>query len=244
MTAPTRLISAPWATVADLPDTRPTLSDDTWDDLLWSASELLYLWSGKQFNGSAASMVTLTAPPDSSSDYELMWRGWGMSPWGDPWVSPWGSRRGREQVVAKLPDAPVTGVSSVVLDSAELTPGVDYTLDLPAGLITLRDELCWDKGAQVTYTHGIAPPIGGKRAAVLLAIELGKSWTGQKCALPKRVETITREGLTIGMATTLNGWRTGLWDIDAWISSVNPHMMARRASAWSPDKLRARRTTT
>lgn len=248
MTQPTRAVCTPWATSADLPESKPVLDDDTWSDLLWQSSELLYLWSGRQYSGGCTTTVVFDIPPGAQDRATPYWFRWG-DPWVDPWMDPWiprGLRRVRDQKVALLPDPPVTSIVDVTIDGVALVAETDYIAELPAGLVRRVGDTHWptDGTARITYTHGIAPPLGGQRAAVLLAIELGKSWTGQKCALPKRVETITREGLSIGMATTMNGWRTGIWDIDAWIASVNPHMMSRRASAWSPDAIHARRVRT
>jgi hypothetical protein len=239
VTAPTtRLLCTPWAALPDLPATKPTLDDATWDDLLWTASEMLYLWSGKQFSGDCVSTVVLETPPGAIGS--ACWRHWG-----NPWTlrGQWDTR---ESVVARLPGAPVTSIESVTIDDVVQVADVDYIAELPAGLIWRTQFRHWsdDGTTRITYHHGIAPPIGGKRSAVLLAIELGKSWSGEPCNLPKRLTSVTREGVTMTMATTLNGWRTGLWDVDAWLASVNPHMATRRASAWSPDVRHARRTIT
>lgn len=235
MTQPTRAICAPWVTPADLPESRPTLDDDTWSDLCWQASELLYLWSGRQYTGGCMSAVVLETPPGARCPE---WRRWE-----DPWI-PRGDRGVRDQVVALLPDPPVTAITEVTVDDVALVAETDYIAELPVGKVYRVGNAVWPAGARISYTHGLVPPLGGQRAAVLLAIELGKSWTGNKCNLPKRIESITREGISINLAVALQGWRTGIWDIDAWLHSVNPNMMSRRASAWSPDAIHARRVRT
>jgi hypothetical protein len=241
MTAPvTRLICAPWVSLVDLPSSKPALDDDTWDDLLWQASEMLYLWSGKQYSGGCSSTVVFEQPPGGADD-SIMWRyledtwaDWGYwSPWGVQGVRGIGAK-----VVALLPDAPITEITAVT--DADANP-VDYLAELPAGVIRRQDGKPWGAGTTISYTHGIAPPIGGKRAAILLTTELAKSWTGAKCNLPKRIENVTRQGLSVSMATT--EWGTGIWDIDSWLRSVNPRGLMRRASAWSPDAARLRRAT-
>ena len=127
MTAPTRLICRPWVVVEDLPSSRPSLDDDTWLDLAWQASEQLYTWSGRQYSGGCASTVVLDASRGSAPPcwrYEA-----------DPWVSR-GDRGIRAQVVALLPDSPVTSVDTVTIDGADLVAEVDYVAELPAGLVT------------------------------------------------------------------------------------------------------------
>lgn len=238
MTEPTRLLCSPWITLADLPADKPALDDATWEDLCWQASEMLYVWSGKQFSGGCASTVILDKPPETHSRHiPLLWR------WESPWL-PRGFRGVQEPVVARLLDSPVTSIDQVLIGSTELVEDVDYHAELPVGKVWRADYRCWptDGTASITYRHGLQPPIGGQRAAALLAVELGKSWSGAKCNLPKRIESITREGLTVNLATALQGWRTGIWDIDAWLLSVNPHMLSRRASAWSPDSVHVRRS--
>lgn len=238
MTTPTRLICAPWASLADLDawPNRPTLDDDTWEDLLWMSSEMLYMWSGRQYSGGCRSTVEL--------DYSQ-----GYIDWCDPRSVP-GPPIGRAQggvrhpVVARLPDAPVTGIETVLApDGTEYTRGVDFSANYASGMIR-RIGGFWTNGTQITYSHGLLPTIGGMRACIALTIELGKMWTGGKCNLPKRIESITREGITIGLVSSLQGWRTGLWDIDAWLASTNPHMLTKRPSAWSPDVPYGRRITT
>lgn len=232
--APTRLICAPWAGIADLPDTRPTLDNDVWDDLLWQASEMLYIWSGKQFSGGCASTVVYDTPPHVQGYSDPYW----YYQWAAGVYDPWRFRCVGEKLVALLPDAPVTGITSVT--DKDGNP-VDYIAELPAGTVYRRDGHGWERGTTISYTHGIAPPVGGKLAAITLALELGKSRTGAKCNLPKRIENVTRQGLTVSMASV--DWGTGIWEIDSWLRSVNPRQMTRRASAWSPDAPRLRRIT-
>ncbi len=239
MTAPTRLICAPWVTLADLPASKPTLDDDTWEDLTWAASELLYTWSGRQYSGGCTSTVVLDTPPGAAGA-QPCWHHWE-----DPWV-PRGRRGVRATVVALLPDSPVTSVDMVTIGTTDLVAGVDYTVELPVGMVTRTGGREWptDGSARITYRHGIMPPIGGQRAAAMFTVELGKAWSGGKCELPKRVQSVVRQGLSYDMSSTQSGWGTGLWEIDSWLLSVNPNRLMRRSSAWSPDKLHARRTTT
>lgn len=238
MTQPTRAVCTPWATSADLPDSKPTLDDDTWDDLLVQASELLYLWSGRQYPGGCTSTVVLDTPPGARGSATPCWRNWE-----DPWI-PRGDRGGRDRVVALLPDPPVTAVTEVTIDDVALIADTDYVAELPVGLVRRAGDAAWPIGARITYTHGLVPPIGGQRAAVQLALELGKFWATGKCKLPERVTSVTRQGLSYEMGPADAGWGTGIWSIDSWLSSVNPNRMTRRASAWSPDAIHARRART
>jgi hypothetical protein len=87
-----------------------------------------------------------------------------------------------------------------------------------------------------------------ENAAAILACELVKAHLGVDCALPARVQTLTRQGMSMAILDPqefLAFGRTGLYEVDLAIAAVNPHGLRRRATAWSPEvKGRARRTPT
>lgn len=235
----TKLICAPWADLTDLPTPAPDVPEQQMEALLWMASELLWSMSGRQFSGGCASTVTLREHRGGLCWADINWPvldgGW----W--PLVSPWRGGSGRR--VVALPDPPVTNISEVTVGGNP----VDYWATLPRGLVRRQDGGSWpiDGSLKITYSHGIAPPIGGRQSAVTLAIELAKAFTNDPtCKLPQRLQTITREGVTVGFQDafeSLDKGRTGIWAIDAWLASVNPHGLSRRARVWTPELARARR---
>ncbi|MDN5919084.1 MAG: hypothetical protein L0I76_28985 [Pseudonocardia sp.] len=241
MPAPTRLLCAPWATEADLPDSRPTLDVGVWDELCWQASELLYQFSGRQFAGECASTVVLDGPHRAGC--WPVWRPDGGWPVGTLPARP--VREG--YVVVSLPAPPVVAVDAVTIGGDTIT---GWTVRLPAGQLERADGAPWptDGTVRITYRHGIAPPTGGVRSAISLALELGKAAAGDgSCKLPKRITNVTREGVTVALMDAgehLDNQRTGLLDVDTWLSSVNPYHLQRRASVWSPDRPRTRRVPT
>lgn len=85
----------------------------------------------------------------------------------------------------------------------------------------------------VSYVHGRSVPFGGRVAAGVLASELNKAvCNDDTCALPRRVQTITRQGVSVSFIdpmTFLADGLTGLYEVDLWIRSVNPNRLARRA---------------
>lgn len=90
---------------------------------------------------------------------------------------------------------------------------------------------------QITYERGVAVPIGGQIAAGILACELAKAACGDStCQLPQRIQTVTRQGVTVGFVDNFSGLedaRTGIWLIDSWVSS---HRQPRGfAGVRSPD---------
>lgn len=76
----------------------------------------------------------------------------------------------------------------------------------------------------LTILQGLPVPPGGEFVAGLLLCELAKACRGDdSCALPRRVQTVTREGVTIGFQDqfeSLGHLRTGIWEIDSWIEAA------------------------
>lgn len=76
----------------------------------------------------------------------------------------------------------------------------------------------------VTVLQGEPVPDGGEIMAGILLCELAKACTGDDgCRLPKRVQSIARQGVTINFAdvfTSLGQVRTGLFEVDLWIESA------------------------
>lgn len=100
----------------------------------------------------------------------------------------------------------------------------------------------------VTYLKGEPIPPGGELIAGILACEYAKSiCNDQTCKLPKRLTTVTREGLTMGMIDNFSGLEngfTGIWVIDDWITTNNAKMGPwKRSAVFTPDIRRPRQTT-
>lgn len=100
----------------------------------------------------------------------------------------------------------------------------------------------------ITYLKGEPIPPGGELVAGILACEYAKSiCNDSSCRLPKRVTTVVREGLTIGMIDNFSGLKegfTGIWVIDDWIATNNAKLGPwKAATVSSPDVTRPRLTT-
>jgi hypothetical protein len=98
---------------------------------------------------------------------------------------------------------------------------------------------------QVTYLQGEPIPAGGQLVAGILAQEYAKAICGDgSCRLPKRLSSITRQGMTIAMLdnfTNLKEGFTGIWEIDDWImSAIVP---PARSTVFSPDVPRPKQPT-
>lgn len=103
----------------------------------------------------------------------------------------------------------------------------------------------WPPGnVEVTYTYGIKVPTSGRMAAKLFAIELIKFWEGDDCALPDRVTSISRQGVSYTILDNqdfLENMRIGIYAVDLFIKTANPSKALLPSKVFSPDIPRARR---
>lgn len=98
---------------------------------------------------------------------------------------------------------------------------------------------------EVTYSYGTEPPLAGKNAARLLAIELVKLYENDDtCALPQRVTSVARQGVSYTILDNqdfIDELRTGLYAVDLFLKTTNPDRARAVAKVFSPDTPRARR---
>lgn len=141
---------------------------------------------------------------------------------------------------------PVCDIDSVTIDG-DVLPPESYRLD--GRTLYRTDGNTWptcqnlslpstEPGTfQVTYFKGTPVPTGGKVAAGVLAVELARSLCNDgKCQLPTRVQTVTRQGVTMAVMDTFEGLengKTGIWLIDSWVASMR--RQTRRSRVYSPD---------
>lgn len=97
----------------------------------------------------------------------------------------------------------------------------------------------------IVYWRGTPVPPGGRRAVALLACEIWKACAKgpDSCALPRRVQTVQREGITYTMLDPmdfLDEGRVGLTEVDLWLASVNPGKLHSPSVVLSPDMRRHR----
>lgn len=90
----------------------------------------------------------------------------------------------------------------------------------------------------VTYRPGRALPVAGQIAAGALAGEFVKACAGAACGLPAQVASLSRQGVDVEFVdptTVFENGRTGIHDVDLFISAVNPQNMRRASRVMSPD---------
>jgi hypothetical protein len=144
---------------------------------------------------------------------------------------------------------PVSSVTSVKVDGI-LVPPSAYRVDDHRELVRTDGGTCWPRCQnlslpgtaagtfEVSYLRGTPVPAGGLAAAGVYACEVLKACIGGPCRLPARVQTISREGVTIAVQDTLDfldKGLTGIPEVDAWIRAVNPGRLQAYSQVYSVD---------
>lgn len=141
----------------------------------------------------------------------------------------------------KLP-GPVDNVSEVLIDGVILSDS-SWRVDDFQWLVRTDGE-CWPQcqdydvdvpaagTLQVTYGRGEPVPLAVLDAAAILACEFAKACAGNDgCRLPGRLQTLTRQGVTVSMVDIdrmLVNSLTGLPEVDMIIMSDNPYGHKKR----------------
>lgn len=147
-----------------------------------------------------------------------------------------------EQARLRLRGQPVVAVQLVQVDGAALDyysyDLVDHAIvRLPAGI-----GLC-GRQFEVGYIWGVQPPAAGQVAATSLANQLVLGAAGSSaCRLPERISSVSRQGVSwtiVDPQEFLSQGRTGLYEVDLFLSTVNPNHAQKRPRVFSPDLPRA-----
>lgn len=250
------------------PDGYAALTDAQRAGYEQQAAEYLWNWTGRVFG-----LCTITVRPcrsdcDRASTYfgRGPTPGVGAAPWnpvlvGGRWLNVscglcgGGECSCRWVSSLRLP-GPIDSIGAVIIDGDTL-PADAYRVYNRSTLIRTDGRgwpTCQDLSAPddadgswtVTYDRGTPVPAGGQAAAARLAVEFWKAACGDKtCGLPQRVQTVTRQGVTVAMLDSFDDvdrGHTGIWVIDSWVSSVVNR--PTRSRVYSPDgRHRVRRTT-
>lgn len=144
----------------------------------------------------------------------------------------------------RLRGRPVRSIDSIISVASGLEISSDhYTLEEHTTVVfdfALVEEI------EVSYTYGTPPPTAGRMAARTLAEQFAMLWGGQedKCSLPDRVTNVTRQGVSwvlLDSQDFIAELRTGIYSVDLFLKTVNPHKATRPAKVFSPDVRRGRR---
>ena len=145
----------------------------------------------------------------------------------------------------RLRGNPVQSVEIVSVAGAEL--GDDEFHLVNDAYIIKSDRTMWDLdgGIEVSYTYGTMPPVMGRQAAIALGNQFLMLYNGSDdCALPDRVTSVSRQGVSLTVLDPqdfLEKGRTGIYEVDLFLSVANPSGAKKRARVFSPDKPRGER---
>lgn len=139
-------------------------------------------------------------------------------------------------------------IASVITDGATVDPSA-YRVDRGRTLVR-TDGACWPQcqdmnanpGAVNTFTitgvFGRTVPQEALDAAGLLACEIGKNLAGQPCRLPQRMQSLSRQGVSVQFPSVdnyLDRGLTGLNEVDQLVVQLNPGRLMRAPVISSPD---------
>lgn len=216
------------------------------------AGDYLWRWSGKMFGLCEKTVRPCRPYPQGGSSFTGSGAPWTPVIIEGDWVnltcgSCYSNSCDCEEVDAIVLPGPIHEIETVTIDGKVLAPenyrviGLDRLSRTDGGewpryqnMNALSGE---DGSFVVVYTSGIAVPAGGQVAAGILACEFAKaSCNDSSCALPKRLQSITRQGVSMAILDNfddLDSGYTGIWLIDSWLASVTK--TPRRSRVYSPD---------
>lgn len=260
------VLCTPWITTAQLENRCSAVAtvaqEETAVDI---ASEILHILTARQYPGICTEIIRPCAYPPYQPDSGYPY-GWYPIRVGGVWLNSGycGCHSVLDCSCSAVPQLhlgrdDVQTVDQVKIDGTILDASA-YRLDHQKWLVRV-DGSSWpccqdltendtETGTwSITVTYGRPIPVALQNAAAVLACELLKAAVGDPdCALPARVQTITRQGVTMALLDPqefLTAGRTGLYEVDVAVAAFNPHALTRRAGVWSPEiRGRARRTPT
>lgn len=257
MSAPCQSACSPWITDADLCSPCDAYATDSalLDSAIAVASDVLYELSGKRFPGSCQMTVR---PCKQRGCFSFQRGSYGNGPDDFPVSYSDGPRNcgcSRLQEI-RLGPGPVTLINEVKVNGAIVDPTL-YRVDEYRLLVRLPDPdgtnpgwpQCQDLSLasteddtfEVVFTYGVMPPPAGVRAAAELACELIKSCDPEsqdQCALPSRVTSVTRQGISMVVLDPfdfLKDGKIGIYACDLFLTTYNPKGLRRQGVVYSPD---------
>lgn len=222
--APRLTTCAPWCTVDDLPADVADEDSDYLEQCIALATTVLFEFTGRRWPGECDDVIrpfTCGCAGPSSC---------GCEPSGQ----------------LELPRRPVIDVTQVRVDGEVIDPDL-YRVDGDRWLVYLDEEAPDDalrgwpsaqrlkrepteeQTFEVQYSFGTLPPDGANLIAGALAAEFVKAFNpdpeqAKGCRLPRRVQTVSRQGVSIAVIdplTLFDEGRTGIAEIDMWVAAKN-----------------------
>lgn len=244
-----------------------TLSPAVTGSALQAASELVWTLSGRQFG-----LCTQVLRPCRQECQGMPWPASGVQwpnvypgqtyplPfwWNGQWLNLTCGSCASDCSCATVEEVALPGgvyqVLQVLIDGVELSPS-SYRLD-DNRLVVRTDggawPLCNDLSKNdtevgtwsITAQWGQPLPELGKIAVGELACEIGKYLSGQDCALPAAITSLSRQGVSLSFVDAneaLNNGKIGLHFTDMFLSAFNPGGLRARSRVYSVDGPNPRR---
>jgi hypothetical protein len=241
-----------WITPSDLGTTYS--ASEYADDACQVASNILWAMSGRKYNGSTTVTERYITSIDAfryqgasaknffpymihGSVYNLPAEDWNDSAYQSDGTSSLSRLRLRGQPVQEV------HLMRSMYNGQVISPDSYYVAEHSS--IIAYNGTPWPPGnIEVTYTYGSRVPTAGRMAAKTFAIELIKLWSGDDCALPDRVTSVSRQGVSYTILDNqdfLENMRIGIYEIDLFLKTANPVKALAPSKVFSPDMPRARR---
>ncbi len=215
-----------------------------------SAVSVLWSLTGRRFSICEAVTRPCPNPVDSgASGFDIPGIGFTPVLFDGRWINEWcgnGCGYGYDNPKAvTLPHAAsILGVDvegqEIAADSYHLQDGVLWRSSGDWPTQDLSKPLGAPGTWSVRYMRGVEPPAGSAMVVGLLAKEFWNVCTGGKCRLPKRTQSVQRQGVTVTMVDPtdiLMKGGTGIPEIDLWIHAQNPNHLSQPSAVISPDYL-------
>ena len=200
-------------------------------DACRSASYILWVLSGRKFKG-----YTEMTEKYIDATEKFIW----LQPSVDLYASDRNFRNdmfGRlSQTQFRLRNYPVKSITSIMNGSGQTLDPDSYEL-LNSSILSFASPV--SDALFVKYVYGKNPPWAGRMAAKKLALEFTKGWEGDPdCALPERITSINREGVSYTILDNqmyLDDLKTGIYDIDLFLKTTNPDKARRPSKVFIPE---------
>lgn len=230
------------------------------------ASAILFRLSGRQFPGPCEREMWPPCCNSCRGTNEFAMRpasGWNVQSGsylpsiphrsGDGWDNSWNASGDCAGLPCVELPGPILSITEVMIGGVVLDPAAYVIGDNDRGICRV-DGLRWPcgnrvgdyvRGWSVSYTTGKALPEDAVDVASIFACQIALARCGSDaCTLPARLKEIVREGATMAFADPLefiSKGEVGIYEVDMWINSVNPHKRARRSSVYRADAPRGPR---
>lgn len=233
----------PWADVSDLINPSHPFAEIS----IEISSHILYILTGEKFQGIHTATEYFGGPQQSYQIEPNLIDGkmYNLPSSGE---SKYGPSIVKDQKIY-LRHRPVREVLEVV-ELGKVVDPTNYTLR-DRHFIRRKNGQGWVANQmnelEVTYIYGALPPNAGIRAAIILANQLYLSEIdSDECALPTRITSIQRQGVSITALDPqdflLEG-RTGIYEVDLFIKTYNPNQAQKKSKIIVPGRIRGEKVT-